>query len=116
MCAGGEYRGVGMTGISTPLRLRIRFQRALRRNLCRAEDPEQATSRAYTILPIGGLRGTAQAVLSTKDGRFALSSEPRGTHGENQNFEHGSGVDISGSSTLSMVARRLSRLRLCRPT
>jgi hypothetical protein len=44
-----------------------------------------------------------QAVLSTKDGRFALSSEPRGTHGENQNFEQGSGDSCPPAVSIAIV-------------
>src|SRR5713226_10131584 len=59
MCAGGEYRGVRhdrhFNATSPQHSLSTR---ALRRNLVERKIRNKRPSSAYTILPIGGLRGT----------------------------------------------------------
>src|SRR5258708_17133759 len=107
-----------MTGISTPLRLSIRFQRAeFGVIFVELKIRNKRPSGASTILPIGGLRGTASGGPLDKRRAFCAIVGTTGDTWRKPEFR----VRIwrgyfRRSSTLSMVARRLSRLRLCRPT
>ena len=71
---------------------------ALRRNLVDRKRNKRPSS-AYTILPIGDRAPSQQGRSSRqKTGVLRYRRNHGGTHGENQNFEHGSGVDISGEA------------------
>src|SRR5713226_5749079 len=118
MCAGGEYRGVRhdrhFNATSPQHSLSTR---ALRRNLVERKIRNKRPSSAYTILPIGGLRGTIPSG-GPLDKRRAFCAIV-GTTGDTWRKPEFRARIWRGyfrrSSTLSIVARRLSRLRSCRP-
>jgi hypothetical protein len=143
--AGGRTVTMEKTGRRAPfcgLPLLVQMHPNVRRDLTRlgqldhAPSPQHSLStRALPAILSSGRSGTSdlparirscqsgdceepshQAVLSTKDGRFAPSSEPRGGTWRKPEFRARIWRGyFRRSSTLSIVARRRSRLRSCRP-
>jgi len=101
MCAGGEYRGVRHDrAFQRPFASAFAFNPRASPQSCRAEDPEQATFQRVDDLANPGAARDHPIRRSSrqKTGVFRYRRNHGGTHGENQNFEHGSGVDISGEA------------------
>jgi len=100
MCAGGEYRGV-------------RHDRAFQRPFASAFA---FNPRRFAAILSSGRSGTSDLPARIRSCQSGTARHPNrrssrqktgvlryrrnhgGTHGENQNFEHGSGVDISGEA------------------